>query len=39
MSLYDRVADLPLEIEGYDLEFRERSCAGDFARISVLLSL
>ena len=39
MSLYDRVADLALEIEGYDLEFRERSCAGDFARISVLLSL
>lgn len=39
MLLYDRVADLPLEIEGYDLEFQERSCAGDFARISVLLSL
>lgn len=39
MSLYDRVADLPLEIEGFDLEFRERSAAGDFARISVLLSI
>lgn len=37
MSLYEAVADLPLRIEGYDLQFRERSCAGDFARISVLL--
>lgn len=37
MSLYDAVAELPLRIEGYDLQFRERSCAGDFARISVLL--
>jgi hypothetical protein len=39
MSLYDRVADLPLEVEECDIEFRERSCAGDFARISVLLSI
>lgn len=39
MSLYDRVAELPLEIDGVDLEFRERDCAGDFARISVLLSI
>lgn len=38
MSLYDAVAELPLSIEGYDLQFRERSCAGDFARISVLLA-
>lgn len=37
MSLYDTIADLPLKIEAYSLEFRERSCAGDFARISVLL--
>lgn len=37
MLLYDALADLPLKIEAYSLEFRERSCAGDFARISVLL--
>lgn len=39
MSLYARLADLPLEIDRYGLEFRERSCAGDFARISDILSL
>lgn len=37
MSLYDALADLPLTIDGYTFEFRERTCAGDFARISVLL--
>lgn len=37
MSLYDALAALPLTIDSYRLEFRERSCAGDFARISVLL--
>lgn len=37
MSLYDALAELPLRIEGYSLEFRERFCAGDFARISVIL--
>ncbi|MFC7222040.1 hypothetical protein ACFQKF_02615 [Halalkalicoccus sp. GCM10025322] len=39
MRLYDRVADLPLEVDGYDLRFVERNCSGDFARVSVLLSL
>lgn len=37
MTLFDALADLPLTIDGYTLEFRERNCAGDFARISVLL--
>lgn len=37
MSFYEALADLPLTINGYSLEFRERTCAGDFARISVLL--
>lgn len=35
MSLYDAIADLPLVIDGYSLEFRERTAAGDFARVSV----
>lgn len=39
MSLYDRIADLPLTVDGYTLEFRERPCAGDFARASVLLGV
>ena len=38
-ALYDAIADLPLEVDGYDVEFRERTCAGDFARISVILCL
>jgi L-alanine-DL-glutamate epimerase-like enolase superfamily enzyme len=38
-SLYDMIADLPLEIDGYDVRFRTRACAGDFARISVILCL
>lgn len=38
-SLYDAIADLALEIDGYDVEFRQRTCAGDFARISVILGL
>lgn len=36
MSLYDAIADLPLVIDGYSLDFRERTAAGDFARVSVL---
>lgn len=39
MSLYDRIANLPLTIDGYDMEFLERNCAGDFARTSVVLSI
>lgn len=37
MSLYDALGDLPLTIDGYGLEFRERNSGGDFARVSVLL--
>ena len=37
MSLFDSLGDLSLTIEGYGLEFRERACAGDFARVSYLL--
>lgn len=37
MSLYDAIADLPLVVERSNLEYRERACAGDFARVSVLL--
>lgn len=38
-ALYDTIADLSLEIEGYNVEFLKRVCAGDFARISVILDL
>jgi L-alanine-DL-glutamate epimerase-like enolase superfamily enzyme len=39
MSLYDAVAELPLVIDGYSLEYRERTAAGDFARVSVLTGI
>ncbi|MDS0478587.1 hypothetical protein [Natrinema sp. 1APR25-10V2] len=38
-SPYDAIADLPLEIEEYDVEFRKRACAGDFARMRTVLGL
>ena len=37
MSLFEALAGLPLTIDRYGLEFRERRCAGDFARVSYLL--
>ena len=38
-SLYDAVRDLPVKIGGYDVDFRTRFCAGDYARVSVILCL
>lgn len=39
MQLYERVKDLPLKIDSYELEFHEQNCTGDFARASVMLGV
>lgn len=36
-SLFAALSELSLSIDEYTLEFHERRCAGDFARVSVLL--
>jgi hypothetical protein len=39
MSLYDLVADLPLQIEGYELERHARSVSSGFERVSTVIAL
>lgn len=39
MSLYDRLADLPLSIGGYDLGLEERDTSSGFLRTSTIVSL
>ena len=39
MSLYDRLADLPLSIDDSDLELRERDTSSGFVRTSTIISL
>jgi L-alanine-DL-glutamate epimerase-like enolase superfamily enzyme len=39
LSTYDRIADLPLEIEGYDLEPLERDVSSAFTRLSTVIHL
>lgn len=39
MSLYDRLADLPLVIDDSDLELRERDTSSDFLRTSTIIAL
>jgi hypothetical protein len=39
MSTYDRVAELPLTIEGYDLEGLTRSVSSGFERVTTVLRL
>ena len=39
MSTYASVADLPLEIESYDLEGLERDVSSDFTRLSTIVRL
>lgn len=39
MQSYDRVKDLPLDIDGYDFTYHEQNSTGDFARTSVVLSV
>ncbi len=39
MSTYSRVADLPLEIEGYSLERRSRAVSSGFERVTTVIRL
>jgi hypothetical protein len=39
MSTYAKLADLPLEIEAYDLEPLERAVSSDFTRLSTVMRL
>ncbi len=39
MSTYAKLADLPLEIEAYDLEPLEREVSSDFTRLSTIMRL
>jgi len=39
MSLYETVADLPLTVEGYDLDRRERETSSDFTRVTTTFEL
>ncbi len=39
MTLYDRVADLPLTVEGYDLSRLEGETSSDFTRVSTVFTL
>jgi hypothetical protein len=39
MTLYDRVADLPLSVEGYDLSRLEGETSSDFTRVSTVFAL
>ena len=39
MSTWDRVAELPLEVEGYVLEGLERDVSSDFTRLSTVIRL
>jgi hypothetical protein len=39
MALYDLIAGLPLEIEGYDLEGRELELGPEFTRVTTLIHL
>ncbi|MEA2404394.1 MAG: hypothetical protein QOE08_1041 [Thermoleophilaceae bacterium] len=39
MSTYDLIADLPLEIDGYELEGLERDVSSDFTRLSTVIHL
>jgi len=39
MSMYDRVADLSLTVEGYELDRRERETSSDFTRATTTVGL
>src|SRR5947209_15709759 len=39
VGTYDRLADLPLEIDGYRLEGLEQSVSSDFTRLSTVISI
>ena len=39
MSLFDRIADLPLRVDGYDLETRARDTSSGFTRKTTIVTL
>ena len=39
VSTYDMIADLPLEIEGYELSPLERDVSSDFHRLTTIIHL
>ena len=39
MGTYERIADLPLEIESYELEGLELAVSSDFTRLTTLIKL
>ena len=39
MAIYDQIAELPLEIEGYELEGRELEVTKEFVRLTTLIKL
>jgi hypothetical protein len=39
MATYDRLAELPIELEGYELEGLERDVSSDFTRLSTVISV
>ena len=39
MSAYDRIAELPIEVEGYELEALERDVSSDFTRLSTVIRM
>ena len=39
MATYDRIAELPIEIEGYELEPLERDVSSDFTRLSTVIHM
>src|SRR3954470_24909344 len=39
MGVYERIADLPVEIESYELEGLERDVSSDFTRLSTVIHM
>ena len=39
MALFDQLADLPIEVESYELEGLERDVSSDFTRLSTVIHL
>ena len=39
MALFDRLADLPLSIERYELEGLQRDVSSDFTRLTTVINL
>src|SRR5436309_8971361 len=39
MGVYEQIADLPLEVESYELEGLERDVSSDFTRLSTVIHM